>query len=1003
MSKLDQSCVDKLNEISLGLLFPDAETRGSTFKCACPKCHASGKSKGKYIGASGKDTRKEKFIKCWSCGFGAGGGTINVMMKSFDMTYPDACQKLSDMSGIELKYEESPRRKKAEKKADLLKGSFVEKQLSDSGLTFEDVTATVISGDSEARMPTFIRGSIDILTGRQDDLADEMLILYFDLEGRRRYYVPAKNKSREMPYARVRWSNPEAHADREGKPVKYQSPYGAKSEFYIPQTIRSAYKSKEHIETLFIQEGEKKAEKACKHGIPSIAIQGIGNIGSEKSGLSDEMQYLVKTCSVKNIVFMMDSDWSNLSKSIHDDDAIDARPKAFYNAVSKFKRYIGSLKNSGIYVDIWFGHVNENEANDKGIDDILVNTLKGSEDELRKDIDFAMTATDGAAEYTSVINITTYSDAKLSKLWHLDNAQDFFEEHSEEIKHLKVFKFNNVFYNVADGKISVASDMGSGKNFWSTSVDDKGKRKLEIDLLNMLDFLNSNGFRTRKLEDGKRGFVKIDRGIIKVLDEHDCRRFVRNFVNRTTKDHFIQEGFLQVLDGKLSTNKLCQLEELTTAGVTPKREYQMFFFKNAEVTIHPDRIFSSELVGPVWASNLVKRDFERVKIFEYFRKLDDGNFEFELTEDGKDCEFLTYLLHTCDFWKNSEKTQKQCNEYANHVANKITAIGYLLRDYKIYSEAKAIVAMDAAMSQVGISNGRSGKSLIGMAISKFISQAYIGCKDLKNDDQYLFSSVTPQTKSIFMDDLRQDFDFGRFYPRITGNLNVNIKQGARYEIPFESAPKFYMTSNHALSGMDNSAKARCEYMSFSDWYNVEYSPKQEFGHDFFTEWNDRQWTLFDNLMCECVQTYMIAKAKEWEESGCGIVPPPMTDIRMRELRQFIKEDFLQWADLYFAKDGSHINCRISRKNMYDDYLKEYNIMGNRAVAIDFASRLKAYCSYAGLHYNAHRKSESGELFHEHFAKRPGDAFIGTPDKSNGIEYITINSLEYLVNQEMNYD
>ncbi len=56
--------------------------------------------------------------------------------------------------------------------------------------------------------------------------------------------------------------------------------------------------------------------------------------------------------------------------------------------------------------------------------------------------------------------------------------------------------------------------------------------------------------------------------------------------------------------------------------------------------------------------------------------------------------------------------------FHRHIVNKITCIGFLLADYKYASERKAIVAMDAKMSEVGRSNGRSGKSMIGYASSK---------------------------------------------------------------------------------------------------------------------------------------------------------------------------------------------------------------------------------------------------------------------------------------------
>ncbi len=117
-------------------------------------------------------------------------------------------------------------------------------------------------------------------------------------------------------YIRIRWSNPDLHIGKDGKPAKYMSPKGSGVRFYFPQTIRDAFRERKHIDTLIIQEGEKKAEKACKHGIMSIGIQGIYNIGSAQEGLIQDLQYLVKACEIRNIVLLFDSDWDHLSKNL---------------------------------------------------------------------------------------------------------------------------------------------------------------------------------------------------------------------------------------------------------------------------------------------------------------------------------------------------------------------------------------------------------------------------------------------------------------------------------------------------------------------------------------------------------------------------------------------------------------------------------------------------------------------------------------------------------------
>ena len=43
------------------------------------------------------------------------------------------------------------------------------------------------------------------------------------------------------------------------------------------------------------------------------------------------------------------------------------------------------LKNRGIMVEIFIGHINKNDEGDKGLDDLLVDKLAGMEEELAED------------------------------------------------------------------------------------------------------------------------------------------------------------------------------------------------------------------------------------------------------------------------------------------------------------------------------------------------------------------------------------------------------------------------------------------------------------------------------------------------------------------------------------------------------------------------------------------------------------------------------------------
>ena len=152
--------------------------------------------------------------------------------------------------------------------------------LAESGLTFEDVTANVYKSDDNKslfQLRTFRPGGIDE-TGRMTKNADDVIIEYYDLEGLPVTYLRKagkKDSGERKEYFRVRWQFPDAHLDKNGKSYKYKSPAGSGTPIYIPERLRAMVKAKTEITRLYIQEGEKKAEKACKHGIPSIAVSGI--------------------------------------------------------------------------------------------------------------------------------------------------------------------------------------------------------------------------------------------------------------------------------------------------------------------------------------------------------------------------------------------------------------------------------------------------------------------------------------------------------------------------------------------------------------------------------------------------------------------------------------------------------------------------------------------------------------------------------------------------------
>ena len=987
--------IERINAVPLSRLFPGAINKGDKFYCRCPECGAEGKKKSKMQGLQiVYDARTNKnFAKCFQCNFSLNGAIKAYgYLKNLDSAsdFIKIIRELADQEGITLSDVEDKRNNG--NNGNPIPGSFAYKQLKESGLTVKDITAEVWEGDRLIKVPVFQKGSLNVSTGGIDYFADEMLIIYYDLEGRRKKFVPiGGNSKKERPYTRVRWSNPDLHPDKkDNKPMKYQTPVGASAEIYIPQFIRDAYKSERKFETLFVQEGEKKAEKACKHGIPSVAIQGIYNFGNKVSGVPQEIQYLIQKCGIKNIVLLFDSDWQSLSKNLEQDSDVEIRPKTFAKAAIKFKRFVKTLHQAQIHVDIWFGHINENNSGAKGIDDLLCSVLNDREDELTKDIEKAFTSVSGIADYVSLHNISTSSEYQILDYWKLNSKVEFFEIHHEELINLKSFRFDKVLYNVVDNEIKQASEYGSGKEFWSVEFEekeDKTVKKIKMSIIETKAFLEANGYRSYVDEENNNTFVRVDKGVISKIKIPDIHRYIYNYVDKASRDKDVLEYFAENMEKKLSHGKLNLLDPLFTIAGKPDKYIQWFYFLNSQIAIDESGINVEALRGPVWDDNLIKRDFQRVRIFEDIRKNDDGSFSYQLTQDGKECEFLKFLINVSHF---PDFEEGGADYDTLHLINKLTCIGYLLRSHKRFVESKVVVGMDARMSEVGESNGRSGKSLIGLALKQMVNQAYASGRQMDDNEKFLLNDVRKTTDNIFIDDVKINFNIADLYSDITGDMTVNVKQGKRFSIPFEESPKFYITTNHAIRSEGDSTEDRTIFMAFSTYYSARFTPVMEFGHQFFSDWDDRQWTLFDNLMIECVFYYMQSIKFGWTKAECGAVPPPMKEINRRRERQNMGEAFFQWAESYFDPSGSNINSRIYRKELFEKFHSDVKGQQKFVTTTGFKKKILAYCQYKGYHFNPHKKhKESGNSFEDWRINNPGKSFIGSEEKTDGMEFFTV--------------
>ncbi|MDD6943373.1 MAG: hypothetical protein SOV24_03200, partial [Muribaculaceae bacterium] len=840
----------------------------------------------------------------------------------------------------------------------------------------------------------------------------DMLIFYYDLYGNPVQYTQKGSRTLRN-YVRVRYANPDLHTNDKGDPIKYQSPAGSTSPVYVPEVMRKLFKNKTHVETLFLQEGEKKAEKACKHGMYSLGLQGIANIGNKENGLIQDIQNFVQRCSVRNIVLIMDSDWNDLSRNIRVGERADMRPHTFACAVTKFKQYIRTFRNVEVDVDTWWGHVNVNENGDKGVDDLLVGSLKGREDELMKDINYAMNSHDGKGKWFDIHKITTISDAKIRDFWSLNDWPAFFEIHKDRLIDVPSFRLGSIRYKIEDGKLVRNGSYSSDVDIFSIEKDSKDNDKVQLSYTETFRFLAASGFfRLANADEGASGFdfIHIEDGIIDRSATYEMRDFILTYIMTNCKNPLVLEYFNSKLDVLLPDKKLERLEMRRDNFNNFEPDVQRSYYNNGQVEITSHSIKPELPINNVWRSRIVPRNFKRIQIIDYIDTTGDW-FAIGFTPEGLKCEFVQYLINVSNNYYSPdaprEVTTDERFEWDQHIVNKITAIGYLLTDWKYPSDRKAVVIQDHRISEVGQAWGGAGKSVLGTAISHVVAQAGFDGKTFNPSDDFALDGVSKATRNIFIDDIRTNFSFKSIFNWITGDLPVNPKGKTRFMIKAEDSPKILLTTNHAIKDADQgSVKRRIAYMEFSAWYNQDHTIVDDFGHQFFFDWDDYQWQLFDNFMAECVMYYLRSFELAWNKKGEGVVPPPMRNIELRTLRQSMSETLLQWAEEYFDPTGSHLNSRISRKELFDSF-KEYagGLQGHGVTSSNFKNKMKDFCKYKGYDFNrdkAIEKPNGGKIYYSDWKpKHEEESFIGGDDKSNSCEYFTISQYNRVIPVDKN--
>lgn len=481
------------------------------------------------------------------------------------------------------------------------------------------------------------------------------------------------------------------------------------------------------------------------------------------------------------------------------------------------------------------------------------------------------------------------------------------------------FGVYTLFYH--DGNVALSckhlASEGIGKNifdegqFWK-----KSGKKINIKYTELGHWLYHIGYRRYQNE-----IVKVTDNIVCIVEERNLKSAFLNEVEPEMVDYFYDKVSTIFSD---NGGLMAMLSSLEDRFIKDTKTETWLFFKNYAVKITDTEILPmqyKEVSGYIWDGSIIDRNFYN----DNYHECDAERFVKIL--GGVQCDNLKKL------------------------------IGYSISRFKDHINPRAVVLTeDIDAEDEGESQGGSGKGLLFSFVRQFRKVADFDGKNFKTADNFLFQNVDLDTNILFIDDVERHFKFNTLFSILTGSLLVNKKNKPQIIIPFERAPKIFITSNYSVGAMDISSSRRKYEFAIVKHFGQDCEPIDEFGRQFFNGWDKSEWSKFDNFITHCCQLYLAEKDKKH-------INNITENSSERSLIANTNKDFIDYMDgqlgCYFFDFATnnlktfegHINGSYTTNGVdIDKFAKNTNDISLFLVISkeDFVNKIKGICNLKSL-------------------------------------------------------
>lgn len=197
-------------------------------------------------------------------------------------------------------------------------------------------------------------------------------------------YERITSRSQEvLPVTRKRFRPGMEEMGDGGRAAKYKLPKGSNSVLWIGKVMLARIRRKDETPVLIVTEGEFKAAIGDRLGLPILGIGGVHNTGqknadgSDSGELLEELLHVIRTCKVRAVCLLFDSDLFDLGSGIEDGGDPAQRPRGtFYAAAKRWKERCELAQ-----VDAWIAWPKPGPRK-QGLDDLILDTIGPAPEEL---------------------------------------------------------------------------------------------------------------------------------------------------------------------------------------------------------------------------------------------------------------------------------------------------------------------------------------------------------------------------------------------------------------------------------------------------------------------------------------------------------------------------------------------------------------------------------------------------------------------------------------------